>query len=55
MPSTVHTPPGPPPQEKKSRIEFIDLAKGFCILLVVFHHLQYTTKTHFLIDQYTMA
>ena len=55
MPSTVHTPPGPPQQEKKSRIEFIDLAKGFCILLVVFHHLQYTTKTHFLIDQYTMA
>lgn len=55
MSSSQQTVPTALPQEKKPRIEFIDLAKGFCILLVVFHHLQSSTKTHFLIDQYTMA
>lgn len=29
----------------KKRIEYIDLAKGFCIILVVYHHLQYHYPT----------
>ncbi len=55
MSTSEQTPAVSPVEEKKPRIEFIDLAKGFCILLVVFHHLQSSTKTHFLIDQYTTA
>ena len=34
----------------KKRIEFIDLAKGFCILLVVFNHIHKTFDTQFLLD-----
>lgn len=35
---------------EKKRIEFIDLAKGFCILLVVFNHIHKTFDTQFLLD-----
>jgi len=28
-------------EDRKGRIEFVDLAKGFCILLVVLHHFQF--------------
>ena len=35
---------------EKKRLEFIDLAKGFCILLVVFNHIHKTFDTQFLLD-----
>ena len=35
---------------EKKRLEFIDLAKGFCILLVVFNHIHKTFDTMFLLD-----
>lgn len=39
--------------EKKSRIEFIDLAKGFCILIVVFFHISRALEVSYPLDELT--
>lgn len=36
----------------KERIEFIDLAKGFCIILVVMHHIQVSLHVNLPIDNF---
>lgn len=38
--------------EEKGRIGFVDLAKGFCIILVLLHHLESGIDIHFAIDPY---
>lgn len=44
-----------PVENKKSRIEYIDLAKGFCIILVVLHHIESSMGVHFWFDTYLKA
>lgn len=42
-------------ENNKSRIQYIDLAKGFCIILVVLHHVESSMGVHFWFDTYYRA